>query len=83
MADLDDLLDQDAPASAPSESEFAWPAKPSVLGTRVKRLDGPDKVTGRANYTFDRQLQSTMRLYATLAKQAAPASPQSPTEAGA
>ena len=25
----------------------------SVLGTPVKRLDGPDKVTGRAKYTFD------------------------------
>ena len=25
----------------------------AVLGTSVKRLDGPDKVTGRANYTFD------------------------------
>ena len=53
MADIDDLLDQDAPASAPADSDFAWPAKPSVLGTRVKRLDGPDKVTGRAKYTFD------------------------------
>ncbi len=26
---------------------------PTVLGTSVKRLDGPDKVTGRAKYTFD------------------------------
>ena len=25
----------------------------TVLGTPVKRLDGPDKVTGRAKYTFD------------------------------
>jgi CO/xanthine dehydrogenase Mo-binding subunit len=24
-----------------------------VIGTPVKRLDGPDKVTGRAKYTFD------------------------------
>jgi len=53
VADLDYLLDQDAPASSPAESDYAWPAKPSVLGTRVKRLDGPDKVTGRAKYTFD------------------------------
>ena len=27
--------------------------QPAVLGTPVKRLDGPDKVTGRAKYTFD------------------------------
>ena len=37
-----------------------WPTRNSrgpksrtVLGTSVKRLDGPDKVTGRAKYTFD------------------------------
>jgi xanthine dehydrogenase YagR molybdenum-binding subunit len=33
--------------------KWAWPDKPTVLGTSVKRLDGPDKVTGRAKYTFD------------------------------
>jgi xanthine dehydrogenase YagR molybdenum-binding subunit len=36
-----------------ANSEFDWPTKPSVLGTRVNRVDGPDKVTGRAKYTFD------------------------------
>ena len=36
-----------------ANTEFGWPAKPSVLGTRVNRVDGPDKVTGRAKYTFD------------------------------
>jgi xanthine dehydrogenase YagR molybdenum-binding subunit len=36
-----------------ANSEFDWPAKPSVLGTRINRVDGPDKVTGRAKYTFD------------------------------
>jgi xanthine dehydrogenase YagR molybdenum-binding subunit len=33
--------------------DFSWPASPSVIGTSVKRLDGPEKVTGRAKYTFD------------------------------
>ncbi len=32
---------------------WAWPETPAILGTSVKRLDGPDKVTGRAKYTFD------------------------------
>lgn len=32
---------------------WAWPEKPTILSTSVKRLDGPDKVTGRAKYTFD------------------------------
>jgi xanthine dehydrogenase YagR molybdenum-binding subunit len=47
-----------APPPAPSgptenAKKYAWPAKPAVLSTRVKRLDGPDKVTGRAKYSFD------------------------------
>jgi xanthine dehydrogenase YagR molybdenum-binding subunit len=33
--------------------KYAWPEKPTIIGTSVKRLDGPDKVTGRAKYTFD------------------------------
>ena len=41
------------PAPSPADAEFNWPADPTVLGTRVKRLDGPEKVTGRAKYTFD------------------------------
>jgi xanthine dehydrogenase YagR molybdenum-binding subunit len=36
-----------------AEENFSWPASPSLIGTRVQRLDGPDKVTGRAKYTFD------------------------------
>ena len=36
-----------------ANSEFDWPASPSVLGTHINRVDGPDKVTGRAKYTFD------------------------------
>jgi len=35
------------------EGNFNWPASPSLIGTHVQRLDGPDKVTGRAKYTFD------------------------------
>src|SRR5262245_6850825 len=30
-----------------------WPANRRVIGTRVQRLDGPDKATGRAKYSFD------------------------------
>jgi xanthine dehydrogenase YagR molybdenum-binding subunit len=49
---------QGAPAPAPpgptaNARKYAWPEKPVVLSTRVKRLDGPDKVTGRAKYSFD------------------------------
>src|SRR5262249_62345653 len=38
----------------PVDPKYNWPATPrTVVGTRVKRLDGPDKVSGRAKYTFD------------------------------
>jgi xanthine dehydrogenase YagT iron-sulfur-binding subunit len=36
-----------------ADPKYAWPTKPTLLGTHVKRLDGPDKVTGRARYTYD------------------------------
>src|SRR5437588_550211 len=31
----------------------AWPAKRRVIGAKVQRLDGPDKATGKAQYSFD------------------------------
>jgi xanthine dehydrogenase YagR molybdenum-binding subunit len=33
----------------------SWPEKPTVLGTRIKRVDGPAKVTGAAKYASDVQ----------------------------
>ena len=30
-----------------------WPTNRRLIGTKVQRLDGPDKATGRAKYTFD------------------------------
>src|SRR5262249_44232664 len=30
-----------------------WPKTRRLLGTKVRRLDGPDKATGRAKYSFD------------------------------
>src|SRR6185436_19147695 len=35
---------------------YQWPAKRNVIGTSVPRLDGPLKVTGKAKYSFDRNL---------------------------
>jgi xanthine dehydrogenase YagR molybdenum-binding subunit len=33
--------------------EYRWPETKRVIGTRIDRLDGPVKVTGAAEYTFD------------------------------
>ena len=32
---------------------YPWPQKSRLLGTRISRIDGPQKVTGRAKYSFD------------------------------
>ena len=42
-----------APPQPPADPKYHWAPSHSVLGTKVSRLDGPDKVTGRAKYTFD------------------------------
>src|SRR6058998_591049 len=36
-------------------AEYNWPeaSKRSLIGKRISRLDGPDKVSGRAKYTYD------------------------------
>jgi xanthine dehydrogenase YagR molybdenum-binding subunit len=36
-------------------AEYQWPAaeKRSLIGKRISRVDGPQKVTGRARYTYD------------------------------
>ena len=42
-----------APQQPPVDAKYNWSKTPTVVGTRVKRIDGPDKVSGRAKYTFD------------------------------
>jgi xanthine dehydrogenase YagR molybdenum-binding subunit len=42
-----------APQTPEVDPKYNWSKTPAVVGTRVKRLDGPDKVSGRAKYTFD------------------------------
>jgi xanthine dehydrogenase YagR molybdenum-binding subunit len=34
-------------------AKYSWPEKPALLGTPVMRLDAPEKVTGRARYSYD------------------------------
>lgn len=52
---------QQSPAAVPAASEnatkYAWkkPPEKALLGTSVKRVDGPGKVTGQVKYTYDIQ----------------------------
>ncbi|BCS36029.1 oxidoreductase [Luteitalea sp. TBR-22] len=41
------------PASANPNSPYAWPKERRLLSTRVNRIDGPLKVSGRAKYSYD------------------------------
>jgi hypothetical protein len=42
-----------APARPASHPKYAWPEKSRLLGTRISRVDGPLKTTGRAKYSYD------------------------------
>src|SRR5579859_3431038 len=37
-----------------------WPEKPRLIGTRVQRLDGPEKATGKAKYSLDKNLKDML-----------------------
>lgn len=43
-------------------AEYSWPKKEktNALGKRVKRLDGPEKSTGKAKYTYDVNLKNML-----------------------
>ena len=40
---------------ADNQPDYNWPApeKRSLIGKRISRVDGPEKVSGRAKYTYD------------------------------
>src|SRR5882672_800867 len=40
---------------ADDNTKYGWPAadQRSLIGKRISRVDGPDKVSGRAKYTYD------------------------------
>jgi xanthine dehydrogenase YagR molybdenum-binding subunit len=49
-------------------AEYQWPSaeKRSLIGKRISRVDGPQKVTGRARYTYD--LNPTGMLYGKIVR---------------
>jgi xanthine dehydrogenase YagR molybdenum-binding subunit len=49
----DQVPEVQAPARPPTHEKYPWPEKARLLGTRISRLDGPAKTTGRARYSYD------------------------------
>ena len=49
----DQVPEVQAPARPPTHEKYPWPEKARLLGTRVSRVDGPLKATGRAKYSYD------------------------------
>jgi xanthine dehydrogenase YagR molybdenum-binding subunit len=49
----DQVPDVQAPPRPPQHDKYPWPEKSRLLGTRVSRIDGPLKVSGRAKYSYD------------------------------
>ena len=42
-----------APAAPAKHDKYPWPEHPTYIGTRMQRIDGPEKATGRAKYPYD------------------------------
>lgn len=42
-----------APARPAQHERYPWPEDPTYLSKRIHRVDGPEKVSGRAKYSYD------------------------------
>lgn len=51
--DMRQVPEVQAAAKPARHEKYPWPEKPTLIGTPVKRLDGPIKATGRAKYAYD------------------------------
>ena len=49
----DQVPEVQAPPRPPQHDKYPWPEKSRLLGTRVSRIDGPLKASGRAKYSYD------------------------------
>ena len=53
MAEAPQVPEVKTAAQPAKHEKYPWPEKPTLLGTRVPRLDGSVKATGQAKYSFD------------------------------
>jgi len=49
----DQVPEVQAPPRPPQHDKYPWPEKSRLLGTRISRIDGPMKASGRAKYSYD------------------------------
>ncbi len=42
-----------SPATPEPGAAYSWPEEPILIGTRVRRVDGPPKAQGQAKYSYD------------------------------
>jgi xanthine dehydrogenase YagR molybdenum-binding subunit len=53
VADAPQVPEVKTAAQPAKHEKYPWPEKPTLIGTRVPRLDGSVKTTGKAKYSFD------------------------------
>ncbi len=53
MAETRQVPEVQAPPRPAQHPTYPWPEKGRLLGTRISRIDGPLKVSGRAKYSYD------------------------------
>jgi xanthine dehydrogenase YagR molybdenum-binding subunit len=53
VAETRQVPDVQAPPRPAQHPTYPWPEKPRLIGTRISRVDGPLKVSGRAKYSYD------------------------------
>jgi xanthine dehydrogenase YagR molybdenum-binding subunit len=53
VAETPQVPEVSTPAKPAQHETYPWPAAPTIVGKRIKRLDGPAKVTGDAKYSYD------------------------------
>lgn len=53
MAETRQVPEVQAPARPAQHPTYPWPEKSRLIGTRISRVDGPLKVSGRAKYSYD------------------------------
>ncbi len=53
MADERQVPEVQSPATPEPGAAYSWPDEPVLIGSRIRRVDGPEKAQGKAKYSYD------------------------------